>query len=104
MGIYASSGGSIYPPRAHVSTCSLEALGTLLAGQTGASGIWPTANVAIFIPFCLFSPVVATRLFIINGPAGSGNAEVRIYHRRGNRLVSIGSTADHGGTRRAEVD
>jgi hypothetical protein len=63
--------------------------------QTGA---WPSANLAIFVPMPIASPFIATQMWVVNGATVSGNIDVGIYDIQGNRLVSIGSTAQAGTT------
>lgn len=80
--------------------------GTTMAGEslamTGASpnvsAVWPSANLAIFIPFVIYRPSIAYHLSLHNGAAVSGNVDMGIYDERGNRLVSKGSTAQAGTT------
>lgn len=73
---------------------SLIAAGLLPAGL--ASAVWPVANKALFVPVRLSRALRLTRLFLHNGATASGNFDVGIYDRNGNRLVSTGSTAQVG--------
>jgi hypothetical protein len=61
-----------------------------------ASATWPVANTAIFIPFRVAQPTQIVKIFWQNGGAVSGNIDVGIYDLQGNRLVSLGSTAQTG--------
>jgi len=59
--------------------------------NTGLSAVaWPLANRALFLPFRLPMPAMATRMCVGIG-ATTGNFDVGIYDRFGNRLVSSGS-------------
>lgn len=62
------------------------------AQSIGASGAWPAANRAIFCPVIVDRQVGVSRLIIGAGATASGNFDVGIYDRHGNRLVSTGST------------
>jgi hypothetical protein len=61
-----------------------------------ASAAYPTANLAIFVPFTIYNYSVATQLFSYNGATASGNIDMGIYSADGTRLVSKGSTAQAG--------
>lgn len=65
---------------------------------TPGSGAWPAANDAIFVPMSLRFPAMALRMWIINGATATGNVDVGLYTMGGDRIVSIGSTAQSGTT------
>ncbi len=81
---------------------TLESLGHDLQGIGGtlytalASSNWPSANLAIFVPFSLSEEILVTHLWTANGAAASGNLDVGIYTLGGRRLCSAGSTAMSG--------
>jgi len=54
--------------------------------------LWPTANLAIFVPFTLSEMVVIKRIIVLIGARTGGNIDVGLYDANGNRLVSSGST------------
>jgi hypothetical protein len=91
-----------YPVMPGITPASLESImpGLSGAGQgvlgNIASGVWPSANLAIYIPFFLVEPVSIAQLFLYNGSAVSGNVDVGLYAEDGTRLVSTGSTAQAG--------
>ena len=60
------------------------------------SAIWPTANLALFIPLYLPESITTTKLFWGNGDVVSGNVDMGIYQTSGTRLASTGSTAQAG--------
>jgi hypothetical protein len=64
--------------------------------RVGASAVYPTANLAIYVPFSLGVPITAVQMFIYNGATVSGNVDVGLYAADGTRLVSMGSTAQAG--------
>lgn len=71
-----------------------ESLGWIDTTLTGASGSWPTANRAYFIPFTIRSPYRVRRMWWCNGSGGpSGNADAGVYTPSGRRLFSTGATA-----------
>lgn len=77
----------------------MMSLGTYVlacAGGGPGSNTWPVANKAIFVPFLVQAPMVAVKMFTLNGATAAGNQDVGIYDVAGNRLVSIGSTAQAG--------
>lgn len=80
-----------------ISTSSMEALGDC-TGFTPATGsaAWPVANKALLIPFRLVVPFTVKQISWFNGSVVSGNVDAGVYDIAGNRLVSIGSTAQSG--------
>ena len=88
-------------PLVTMHTHSPQAIGTELATAAGklstaASAVYPTANLALFIPFWLGTSHTAVQLFCWNGATVSGNIDVGIYAADGTKLVSSGSTAQAG--------
>lgn len=85
------------PPFPTIVPASLESLGpTVGLLNSYSSAVWPSANLAIFIPFRLAVPQIATRLFWSNGGTVSGNVDAGLYSEDGTRLISTGSTAQAG--------
>lgn len=72
-----------------ISTAS--ALVTLRVTPTSTA--WPSANLAIFIPFTLAVPVTVYKMAMGAGATAAGNFDIGIYDAAGNRLVSSGATA-----------
>ena len=58
--------------------------------------IWPTANKAFFYPFTIYSPITISKAFILNASAVSGNVDIGVYDKNGNRLGSTGQTVNAG--------
>jgi len=56
---------------------------------------WPANNLGIYIPFVMDAPKTVKQMFWENG-AAAGNSDIGIYDCVGNRLVSLGSTANAG--------
>lgn len=80
---------------------SQESIIAIIEGNVAsisASFTWPTSNLAIFFPFEIYEPITIAKLTVLNGSAVSGNIDAGIYDAMGNRLVSIGSTAQSGTT------
>ena len=89
-------------PLVHINPTSLEAwsspgfvnIASLAASSTSTT--WPSANLALFYPFRIFTPIIVTLLYTYNGSVASGNLDVGIYDMDGNQIVSSGSTAQTG--------
>lgn len=62
-----------------------------------ASVAWPSANMAIFIPVLIDESCTIYKMTIGAGSTASGNFDVGLYDRFGNRLVSSGATAKAAG-------
>ncbi len=69
---------------------SVMARNTTIAG---ASSLWPSANLAIYVPFRIWSPYLVNTLWWANGTATNGNTDVGIYSVGGTLITSAGSTA-----------
>lgn len=86
--------------RVTICTASLEAIGCELSAWAvtgiGASAVWPSANLAIYIPFVVYQPWLLAKISVLNGTVASGNIDAGVYDGQGDRLVSIGSTAQSG--------
>ena len=78
--------------------------GRSVGSSSAASAAWPSANLAILIPFRLPAPLLVQRLFLLNGATASGNVDIGIYDVAGTRLVSTGSTAQSGTSAVQSVD
>jgi hypothetical protein len=57
-----------------------------------ASGTW-VANLAVFVPFGVSRPFLVREMWWFNGSTAGGNIDVGLYDTAGNRLASLGSTA-----------
>jgi len=68
-------------------------LGVFGNGINAVSTAWPSANLAIFIPIRVPSPVMVCKLAMGAGATAAGNFDMGIYDRFGNLLVSSGATA-----------
>lgn len=62
------------------------------------SNTWPSANLAIFVPFVIpdRTSFAAVRAFTANGGTASGNWDVGVYDESWNRLASTGAVAMAG--------
>ncbi len=69
----------------------------VLAGTAPSSGAWPTANLAVYIPFRLAKQFVVSQVGWVNGSAApSGNVDIGVYDYSNARLAHLGSTAASG--------
>lgn len=76
---------------------AIESIGSKIAAlnqalTAAASAAWPSANLAIYVPFVLRRQITVTQLFWYNGATASGNVDIGIYSADGARIVSSGST------------
>lgn len=101
-----------YPPSGLGPTVTInprapDSVGVQLIGTnvgSPASTAWPSANLAIFVPFVLARPFLVVKMFIKNGTPANGNTDLGIYDSEGTKLVSSGSTARSGATQFQEFD
>jgi hypothetical protein len=79
-----------------IHTLTEEALGSRTARTSNlgtANSLTWVANLAVFIPFGLSQPFLVREVFWMNGSAAGANIDVGIYDTAGNRLASLGTTA-----------
>jgi hypothetical protein len=79
-----------------INPISEHALGSRAARSaaiTGTGSITWVANLAVFIPFGVAQPFLVREVFWQNGSAAGSNIDVGLYDTAGNRLASLGSTA-----------
>jgi hypothetical protein len=84
-----------------ISCMGREAMGTtMMTGGAlgGASALWPTANLALFIPFTITTPYLVRKVWWANGAAVNGTTDVGIYTLGGTLLTSSGATTQAGTT------
>lgn len=89
------------PPGLSITPFSPESIGWRLrmgASSGPASTAWPSANLALYVPFRLRrnASFAAVRAMVGNGATASGNLDVGVYDESWNRLASLGSTAQSG--------
>jgi hypothetical protein len=91
------------PPLVTIHPWSNESIGSGLNSLSSnnnlpnaASGSWPSANLAIYIPFTLSEEITAVKMFTLNGTSAANNLDIGIYDEAFTRLVSSGSTAQSG--------
>lgn len=88
----------IIPSLPHIHPWSFESLGHYLCSsgcttfQAIVSAVYPAANQIIYVPFQVYSPLLATAVWWCNGATVGGNADVGIYTADGTKVVSLGST------------
>jgi hypothetical protein len=79
-----------------INPVSEHALGSraarAIAMPSAASITW-VANLAVFIPFGVSQPFLVREVFWMNGSTAGTNIDVGLYDTAGNRLASLGSTA-----------
>ena len=82
-------------------TISVSSKFSIFQGQklatSYASAAWPSANLAIYIPFRVASPVKILTLFWMNGTGTqSNNCDIGIFTADGTKIASSGNTAKSG--------
>ena len=94
------------PTPVMVSALSRSSIGGELAvvGSSPADLTWPSANLAVYIPFTLAESITAYKMWVFNGAAVSGNLDIGIYNEAGTKLIATGSTAQSGTTAIQTVD
>ena len=90
---------SVVEPLVTIHPWSLESMGTGIIGLGGVtlisvtSAVYPTANLALFIPFVLTKPKTVLQLFSFTGGTKSGNIDMAIYSEDGTKLTSAANVA-----------
>jgi hypothetical protein len=90
---FPAIGGYLRVPSA-ISWCGDTVFGDLMriAAVNPGTSAWTTANTAVFLPFTISFPYLAQKM-AVQVATQSGNMDIGIYDEKGNRLVSMGSTA-----------
>jgi hypothetical protein len=65
--------------------------GLPMCGAMSTTATWPTANLAIYVPFRIIYPYSPVNIIHHNGSTTAGNRDLGVYDIEGNRLVSTGS-------------
>lgn len=86
--LYSPANGTIHP----FSWTCIGPVAQPSSASFNASGTWPSANRAIYIPFQIETEITAFQMAVYVGTQ-SGNLDVGIYDVNNVRLVSTGSTA-----------
>ncbi len=73
----------------------LNPLGLASVGSV-ASAVYPSANLAIYVPFSVVTPLPIAQIFWYNGATASGNVDAGIYDSRRKKIISTGSTVQAG--------
>lgn len=84
-----------------INPLSFLSVGSILASWSITAGIpvsavYPSANLAIYIPFRIQSPINIAQLFWYNGATATGNVDMGVYSKDGQRILSSGTTAQTG--------
>lgn len=95
---------SIFPsisesPQAVISTVSAEGVGPSITpfSSTYSAAVWPSANLAFFVPIRLGASFTSTKIFWLNGATvGTNNVDVGVYDSQGNQLAHTGNTLTSG--------
>ncbi len=91
-------------PAARYQLPVISAHGTDSAGMTlacfngtavalGGSAVWPTANLALYMPMRIVAPYLVKTLWWANGATVTGNVDCGVYTGEGTLLFNAGSTA-----------
>lgn len=79
-----------------IEPISRLSLSPMIYTAISGAAAWSSANLAVYVPFRLTGPNVATKLFIGNGNPVAGNVDIGIYDHAGRKIVSTGSVARSG--------
>lgn len=90
--------------RSTIEVCSPESCPEVDFMCTYGTGVWPTANLAIFVPFVVYHPITVFAIEWFNGSAVAGNIDVGIYDEFGNKIVTLGAVAQAGTNARQKGD
>jgi len=66
--------------------------GTSWSPMPTAAVAWPTANLAIYSPLVVPSPITIVKLFSSAGGTGTGTYDLGVYTAAGSRLVHAGGS------------
>lgn len=89
-------------PIAGICPISNESIGMELTRLTNTTigtpttAVWPTASLAIYVPFRLSVAARLRSLGLYNGSVVSGNLDVGIFRYDGSKVISTGSTVMAG--------
>jgi hypothetical protein len=67
--------------------------GPLAPQAASASGAWPTADLAIYVPVAVERRVIVKQLWFASQTTGTGNYDIGLYDAAGTKVLSRGSTA-----------
>lgn len=82
-----------------INTMSPMGIGDRYRGAASdgfANATWPTANLAIYIPFWLPEAITVRKLGWINGATQGSTNDIGVFNAAGKKLVSGGGTAGSG--------
>lgn len=90
-----------------ISTFSPEAQGSSFSAQASAapaSAVWPSAALAIHVPFVISAPYLVRTVWWANGATvANGTAACGVYARTGALLLSCAATATSGASAAQKV-
>lgn len=90
---------------ASINSVGIEVSNTVSASALSTSAVWPSANLAIYVPFRIATPTTIVKMFWYNGVSvGTDSVDVGIYDSQGNQLVHSGSTLTAGASAMQIVD
>lgn len=87
---------SLFTPRRVISTWDLCAGGVGTFSNVSTSTAWPSANLAMYWPIMISSPVLVTSMFVANGGTANGNWAVAVYAPDGTKVGGTAATAQAG--------
>jgi hypothetical protein len=87
----------------------LESVGAKLSGMGfpisgAASAVYPSANLAIYVPFYLLTPCTVAQVFWYNGATQTDSVDFGIYSADGRQLLHTGAIALSGANALQTVD
>lgn len=105
MGLSQTRGGvgAYHAITLNVQDTLVSAIADGTVNPTSAA-VYPTADLAIYIPVRVKHSVVVRKMAVSNGSAVAGNVDLGIFDAAGTKRVSTGLTAQSGTTTEQVID
>ena len=78
--------------------------GRFVSTTTSASTLWPTANLAIYVPVEIPETTTYVKAWVINGTVAAGNVDIGLYDEGWVLKASTGATLVAGTSAMEEID
>jgi hypothetical protein len=85
-------------------SCSANDAALYLGAGFGTAAVWPTTNLAIFVPFQLSDWATAKQMQWVNNTPVNNHLDAGVYDVQGNLIVSTGSISVSGTVQVQDAD